>query len=89
MLPRPIHTAPLATGPDETPIKVLVHCPDEGGWHVGVWLRAAYYGGVWFRQGWRAAIDHDLELRPTHWLPYPDEPQAKRIGRYAVELHQV
>jgi hypothetical protein len=78
----------MATGLNENPVKILVYCPDEGGWHSGVWLRAAYYEGVWFRQGWRAATDHDLELRPTHWLPYPDKPQAERTGWYAIELLQ-
>ncbi len=89
MLPRPIQSAPMAMGLDEAPIKILVYCPDEGGWHVGVWLRAGHHGGVWMRQGWRAAIDHNIELRLTHWLPYPEEPTTERTGQKAVELHVV
>ncbi len=65
----------MAIGPSEKPIKVLVYCPDEGGWHVGEWIRAGYYKDAWFRQGWRLTADHDIELRPTHWLPYPEEPR--------------
>jgi hypothetical protein len=45
---------------------VLVYCPDEGGWHVGEWIRAGYYKDAWFRQGWRLTADHDIELRPTY-----------------------
>jgi len=79
----------MAISPGERPVKVLVYCPDEGGWNVGEWIRAGYYEGTWFRQGWRLAADHDLELRPTHWLPYPEEPCRDRAERYAVELHLV
>ncbi len=89
MLPRPIQSAPMETGLDESPIKVLVYCPDEGGWHVGVWLRAGHRDGVWMRQGWRAAIDHNIELRPTHWLPYPEEPTLERTEGRSIELHVV
>ena len=87
MLLRPIQSAPMATGLDETPIKVLVYCPDEGGWQVGVWLRAGHHGGVVMRQGWLAAIDYSIELRPTHWLPYREKPMPKRTERPQVVPH--
>jgi len=69
MTPRPIHTAPIAVGAHEEPIPVLLHCPDEGGWRRGAWLRSRYSNGVWCRQGWRLADDQAVELRPTQWLP--------------------
>ncbi len=74
MTPRPIHTAPMAVGPDEKPIPVLLYCPEQGGWRTGVWLKAGYFDGVWCRQGWRLAESHAVELRPTQWLPCSTPP---------------
>jgi hypothetical protein len=69
MTPRSIQTAPMAVGPDEKPIPVLLYCPEEGGWGTGVWLRSRCVDGVWCRQGWYLATDHTVELRPAQWLP--------------------
>jgi hypothetical protein len=71
MTPRSIQTAPMAVGPDEKPIPVLLYCPEEGGWCNGVWLHSKYSEGAACRQGWHLAEDHSVELRPTQWLPCP------------------
>jgi hypothetical protein len=69
MTPLAIHTAPIAVGPNEEPVPVLLYCPKEGGWRTGVWLRSGYSGGSWHRQGWYLASNNTVELRPTQWLP--------------------
>ena len=74
MIPRMIHTAPMAVGPQEEPVPVLLYCPEDGGWRIGVWLRGRYSDGVWCRQGWRLAANHAVELRPTKWLPHSFPP---------------
>jgi hypothetical protein len=78
--PRPIHTAPMAVGPDEQPEPVFLYCPEEGGWRTGVWFRSGYSDGEWCRQGWHSATDYSVELRPTQWLPCPSH-QRVHTGR--------
>ncbi len=73
-LVRPIATAPRELNPEGEPIPIIVYDPSEGGWQAGVWVCAGQRGSMWFRQGWRAASDWDLELRPTHWMPMPPHP---------------
>ena len=42
---------------------MLLFCPEQGGWHTG----------LWFEGSWRAHIDLDLRLEPSHWLPVPPD----------------
>ena len=44
--------------------RVLLFCPEQGGWHTG----------VRFEGRWLAHISTELVLRPTHWLPAPPDP---------------
>ena len=62
-LVQPIETAPLP-GPNAEPLVLLLYCPEDGGWHSGVWWNGA----------WR--LHHDLHtgLRPTHWALTPPDP---------------
>ncbi len=76
MNPRPIYTAPLAVSPHEEPIPLLLYCPEQSGWHKGMWLRSGVYDGRWVSQGWRLAADLRVELRPTAWLPLSASPQV-------------
>jgi hypothetical protein len=59
LIPQPISTAPQE---DDQPL--LLFCPDQGGWHTG----------VWFRGKWLAYIDSSVVLEPSHWLPVPTDP---------------
>jgi hypothetical protein len=61
LLPQPITTAPQE---DDRPL--LLFCPEQGGWHTG----------VWFLGKWLAYIDTSVVLRPSHWLPVPADPPA-------------
>ena len=63
MTPFPIETAPKGEL-DHGPVPILLWCPDEGGWHTG----------VWFRGKWLAYIDTSVVLEPSHWLPIPADP---------------
>ena len=56
--PLPIETAP--TGSER---KLLLYCPEQGGWIVGEWLVGR----------WTASWTWDL-LHPTHWTECPPEP---------------
>jgi hypothetical protein len=56
---KPISTAPQV---DDQPL--LLFCPDQGGWHTG----------VWFRGKWLAYFDSSIVLEPSHWLPVPADP---------------
>ena len=56
--PLPIETAP--TDPER---KLLLYCPEQGGWIVGEWLVGR----------WTASWTWDL-LHPTHWTECPPEP---------------
>lgn len=58
---QPIAEAPMAGV--EHPY--LLYCPEEGGWHVG----------VFFEERWVDLATLTVELKPTHWMPVPPEPQ--------------
>jgi hypothetical protein len=45
---------------------VQLYCPEQGGWHTG----------VWFEGKWRAHIDPDWHLLPTHWAPTLPDPKV-------------
>ena len=62
MTPLAIETAPKLEL-DHGPVPILLFCPDEGGWHTGVW-----FAGVW-----RLYADIERVLEPTHWLPAPPD----------------
>lgn len=55
---------PISTAPEENDKPLLLFCPDQGGWHTG----------VWFRGKWLAYIDMSVVLQPSHWLPVPTDP---------------
>ena len=58
---RPLEEAP--TGGPEQPL--LLFCPEEGGWHVG----------VSFEGRWVDLATLSIELEPTCWMPLPPEPR--------------
>jgi hypothetical protein len=55
---------PISTAPHEEDAPLLLFCPEQGGWHTG----------VWFLGKWLAYIDTSVVLQPSHWLPIPPEP---------------
>ena len=62
MLPYPIETAPKIERVRQ-PVLILLWCPDQGGWHTGIWLKGS----------WRLRADLERVLHPTHWLPAPPD----------------
>jgi len=56
ILLNPIETAP------QDPVPLLLYCPDEGRWLLGLWAGDA----------WR------LHLQPTHWLPMSTDVEVER-----------
>ncbi len=54
----------VSAAPQEDDQPLLLFCPDQGGWHTG----------VWFRGKWLAYIDTSVVLEPSHWLPVPADP---------------
>jgi hypothetical protein len=56
----------MSTAPQEDDRPLLLFCPEQGGWHTG----------VWFLGKWLAYIDTSVVLLPTHWLPVPSDPPA-------------
>jgi hypothetical protein len=50
------------SGGPEKPL--LLFCPEEGGWHVG----------VFFEGQWVDLASLTIKLEPTHWMPIPPEP---------------
>ena len=74
-LPYPMEKAPMPElGHD--PVPLLLYCPDEESWLLGLWLEGA----------WRLQGHVERVLHPTHWLPMSTEVvvesarQQKRIG---------
>lgn len=57
--PKDIETAPRALES-----RILLWCPDEGGWH----------SGEWFQGRWVSSACLTEVLEPTHWLPLPPDP---------------
>lgn len=55
----------ISTAPQREDEPILLFCPDQGGWH----------SGIWFRGFWLACIDSSTRLDPTHWLPRPPDPE--------------
>ena len=66
MNPQTIATAPHS-GQDAEPQVLLLFCPEQGGWHTGVFWEGA----------WRLHYDLKTVLRSTHWLPAPAELSAE------------
>jgi hypothetical protein len=71
MLPYPIESTPRS---DQDSVPLLLYCPDEGSWLLGLWSEGA----------WRLQDHREHVLHPTHWLPTSTEvvvertPTAKR-----------
>jgi hypothetical protein len=64
---------PVLTFPDSRPIDTAKHndeeplllfCPDQGGWHTG----------IWFDGKWQDFTTMSEVLLPTHWMPVPPDP---------------
>ena len=68
MTPEPIGTAPTIDNPP-----LLLFCPEQGGWHSGIW----FYGK------WLAYIDDSIILHPTHWMHAPFDPDELEQRRAA------
>ena len=60
--PQPINTAPT----DDEERTYLIWCPELESWEVGVFLEGR----------WRAHLNPDIPLSPSHWLHPPDPPEA-------------
>jgi hypothetical protein len=60
--PKPIDTAPRSQDSDNP---LLLWCPDQGGWHTGLWLESRWVGALTLRD----------PLAPTYWLEPPPDPQ--------------
>jgi hypothetical protein len=56
--PQPIETAPRESGR-----KLLLYCPEQGGWQVGEWTG----------ERWTLTWTWDF-LTPTHWTEAPGKP---------------
>ena len=56
ILPYPIATA---LRPEQDPVPLLLYCPHEGRWLLGLWSKGE----------WRLQVHVDRILNPTHWLP--------------------
>ena len=65
MLPHPIESAPR---PGQDPVPILLYCPDEGSWLLGLWSKSA----------WRLQDHEERVLRPTHWLPMSTDVVVER-----------
>jgi hypothetical protein len=69
----PIESAPRS---DQDPVPLLLYCPDQRSWLLGLWAK-----GAWRLQGHAAYV-----LHPTHWLPVSTdvvverEQQQKGVG---------
>jgi hypothetical protein len=58
---KPIDTAPRS---DEQDKPFLLWCPEQGGWHTGVWSAGR----------WVDSLTLSDPLEPTHWLETPPDP---------------
>jgi hypothetical protein len=63
MYPKPISTASQPK-PDEEPPVLLLFCPEQGGWHTGVYWEGA----------WRLHMGLETRLEPTSWALCPPDP---------------
>jgi hypothetical protein len=55
-------TRPIDTAPREEQLRLFLFCPIEG-WVAGEWLDGR----------WIDIITWEHELKPTHWMPVPDD----------------
>jgi hypothetical protein len=65
MLLYPIETAPR---PDQEPVPLLLYCPTEGSWLLGLWSKGE----------WRLQDHVERILKPTHWLPLSTDVVVER-----------
>lgn len=52
--------------PEDEPEVLQLYCPQQGGWHTGLWFEGA----------WRAYVNLELRLAPTHWAPVLPDPEV-------------
>ena len=58
-------TKPIATAPTDDEERILhLWCPELGSWEAG----------VFFESDWRAHVNLDLVLKPSHWREPPPPP---------------
>ena len=66
--PKPLtsmSTKPIATAPTDDEERILhLWCPELGSWEAG----------VFFESDWRAHVNLDLVLKPSHWREPPPPP---------------
>ena len=66
--PKPLtsmSTKPIATAPTDDEEHILhLWCPELGSWEAG----------VFFESDWRAHVNLDLVLKPSHWREPPPPP---------------
>jgi hypothetical protein len=55
---------PISSVPQDHDKPFLLYCPEQGGWHIG----------IWFLGKWLAYIDTSTVLQPSHWSPVPPDP---------------
>jgi hypothetical protein len=55
---------PIGTAPREAERILLLFCPEQGGWHSGLW----HHGE------WTDALTGEKHVKPTHWMDVPPEP---------------
>src|SRR5215203_6077885 len=55
---------PISNSPQDHDQPFLLFCPEQGGWHIG----------IWFLGKWLAYIDTSTVLEPSHWSPVPPDP---------------
>jgi hypothetical protein len=56
--------SPIETAPKAKHRKLLLYCPEQGGWQVGEWSEKRWLST------WRLEF-----LEPTHWTDVPSEPE--------------
>ena len=58
------HSHPMDTAKHDPETPLLLFCPDQGGWNIGVWLEGR----------WVDYASASVALEPVRWLPVPPEP---------------
>ena len=55
---------PMDTAQHDSDMPLLLFCPNQGGWQIGVWLEGR----------WLDYASFSVTLDPTHWMPIPPDP---------------
>jgi hypothetical protein len=57
----------IDTAPREDGYPMLLFCPEQGGWHTGIWLN----------RRWVDYLTTQEQLYPSHWKTIPVDPVDK------------